>query len=171
MSTSNSKMTFQGNPISVEGAALEVGGSLPEFSLVGVDMSPVTKSDFENNVVVVLSVPSLDTPVCSTEVKKFSEEVVALGDGVKLLAVSRDLPFAQSRWCAAQEVESVLCASDYKERSFGKSFGTDIPEMGLLARAVFVTGKDGKLVHVDYVEELSEEPDYQAALDAARSAL
>lgn len=164
-------MTFKGNPISVEGSALEVGASLPEFSLVGVDLSPVTKSDFEEKVVIVLSVPSLDTPVCDTEVKRFSEEAVSLGEDVKLLAVSRDLPFAQSRWCAAREVESVVCGSDYKERGFGKSFGTDIPEMGLLARAVFVSGKDGKIVHVDYVEELADEPDYQAALDAARSAL
>ncbi len=177
MAKTNSSMTFHGNPLDVQGDALKVGDSLPDFSLVGLDMSEVSSASFEGNSLVVLSVPSLDTPVCDIEAKRFNSEAAALvdqkgsADELKVLVVSRDLPFAQARWCGATDSERLVCGSDYKERNFGKAFGTDIPDIGLLARAVFVADSNGKIVHVDYVEELSEEPDYAAAIAAAKGTL
>jgi thiol peroxidase len=168
MGTSNSSITFKGDPLTVSGTELQVGEVVPDFNVVGGDMSEITLGAFQGKVLIILSVPSLDTPVCAIEAKRFNEEAAKLAKDVSILVVSRDLPFAQQRWCGAEGVERLICASDYKQRTFGKAFGTDIEAMGLLARAVFVVGKDGKLAHVDYVPEIAEETDYEAALAAVR---
>ncbi|KAI9129075.1 thiol peroxidase [Acaryochloris sp. CCMEE 5410] len=164
MASTNQKITFQGEPLVVNGKALEVGAILPAVTLTGTDMSDITLDSFRGKVLIVSSVPSLDTPVCSVQTKRFNEEVSKLSDDVVVLTVSRDLPFAQARWCGAEGVEAVVCASDFKYRTFGKAFGTDLETLGLLARAVFVANQDGTLVYVDYVPEIAEEPDYEAVM-------
>jgi len=171
MAKSNERITMKGNPLKVEGKCLEEGMPLPEFKLTGTDMADLTKQSFAGKVMVLLSIPSLDTPVCAIETKRFNQEITGLSKDVVVLAVSRDLPFAAKRWCAGEGVEGVVPASDYKYRDFGKQFGTELPDLALLARAVFVADKSGKLTYVDYVAEVADEPDYAAVMAAVKSAL
>ena len=171
MATDNSKITFKGNPLTVLGAPVAVGAALPDFKVTGSDMNDLTRDSFTAKVLIICSVPSVDTPVCATELKRFSNEISTLGDDVTLLTVSMDLPFAQSRFCAAEGTDNVVTGSDYKYRSFGESYGTYLQELGLLARAVFVSDKNGTVTHVEYVGEVAEEPDYDAALSKAKEAI
>jgi thiol peroxidase len=134
-------------------------------------LSDVTNAAFAGKVLVVVSIPSIDTPVCATETKKFNQEASALSDDVVIAIVSRDLPFAFKRWCGAEGVSKVVTLSDFKHRSFGKQFGVELPDLGLLARAVFVADKSGKIVHVDYVSEVADEPDYTAVHAAVKASL
>lgn len=171
MAKSNERITMKGNPLKVEGRCVEEGVTAPDFTLTTTDMSDATKANFKDKVLVLLSVPSVDTPVCAIETKKFNQEAAALSKDVVIASVSRDLPFALKRWCAAEGVSNVVTLSDYKYRSFGKQFGVELPDLGLLARALFVVDKAGKVVYVDYVTEVAEEPDYKAALAAVHKAL
>ena len=171
MATTNDKITFQGKALEVTGKALAVGQSAPNFSLVSNEMSEVKLSDFDNKVLVISTIPSVDTPVCSIQTKKFNEEAANLGNDVVILTVSRDLPFAQSRWCGQEDVKNVQTASDYKERTIGQAYGTEIPSLGLLARAVFVIDKNKQITHVEYVNEIAEEPNYEAAVSAIKEAI
>jgi thiol peroxidase len=164
MAKSNEKITMKGSPLKVEGRCVEEGMPLPAFTVTGADMADVTNSTFAGKVVVLVSIPSIDTPVCAVETKRFNKEAVSLSQDVVIATVSRDLPFALKRWCAAEGVDRVVSLSDYKYRSFGKAFGVELPDLALLARAVFVADKSGKVVHVDYVTEVADEPDYAAAL-------
>ncbi len=164
MATTNDKITLQGNPVEVSGAALKVGDSLPAFTVSGIDLKDINNAQFRDKPLVISVIPSIDTPLCEIQTKKFNEVMASKSDTVSLLTVSRDLPFAFKRWCAAEGVENITCASDYKYRSFGKAFGVDIENMGILARAVFVADKNGKITHVEYVSEISKEPDYDAVL-------
>jgi thiol peroxidase len=141
---------------------------MPAFTLTGADMADVKNASFAGKVVVFLSIPSIDTPVCAIETKRFNKEAVSLSQDVVVATVSRDLPFALKRWCAAEGVDRVVSLSDYKYRSFGKAFGVELPDLALLARAVFIADKSGKVVHVDYVTEVADEPDYAAALAAIK---
>ena len=169
MAKSNELITMKGAPLKVDGRCLEEGMPLPSFTLTGGDMSDVTNTNFAGKVTVFVVIPSIDTPVCAIETKRFNQEATQLSNDVVIAAVSRDLPFALKRWCAAEGVSRVTAFSDYKYRTFGKAFGVDLPDLGLLARAVFVADKDGKLVYVDYVTEIADEPDYAAALSAVKS--
>ena len=171
MAKSNKTITMKGNPLKVEGAAVEEGAQAPSFKLTAADMSDVTNATHANKVVVLLAIPSIDTPVCAIEAKKFNQEAISLSEDVVVASVSRDLPFALKRWCAAEGVSRVVTLSDYKYRTFGKSYGVELPDLGLLARAVFVIDKGGKVVHADYVTEVAEEPDYSAALAAVKKSL
>jgi thiol peroxidase len=171
MAKSNETITMQGKPLKVEGRCLEEGAQLPSFTLTSTAMAEVTDATYAGKVVVVFSIPSIDTGVCAIETKKFNQEAIALSQDVVVLAVSRDLPFALKRWCAAEGVERVVPLSDYKNRTFGKAFGVELPDMALLARAVFVADKSGKIIHVDYVTEIAHEPDYAAALAAVAAAV
>ena len=168
MSERTGAATFQGNPLTLVGPEIKVGDTGPDFTLTANDLSPVTLGDFKDKVVIIASVPSLDTPVCDMETRRFNSEAAALGDDVVILAVSMDLPFAQARWCGAAGVEAVRTLSDHKDASFGQAWGALIKELRLLTRAVFVVGKDGKVAYVQYLTEITEEPDYDAALEAAR---
>ncbi len=168
MNKSNTNLTFLGNPLKVVGKALTEGAKCPSFKLTATDMQDLTESLIADKTAIILSVPSLDTPVCSAEIKRFNSEASALNNTV-ILTVSEDLPFAQKRWCGNEGTAAVTTASDYKYRTFGESFGTWLPDMGLLARAVFVVDQSGMIRHVEYVTELSKEPDYAAALNAARN--
>jgi thiol peroxidase len=163
-------VTFKGDPLTLVGDELKVGEAAPAFSLVANDLSAKTLADYAGKVAVIITVPSLDTPVCDTETRRFNEEAAALGDGVRVLAVSLDLPFAQKRWCGAAGVERVETLSDYKEGAFGPAYGLLIKELGLLARAVIVVDGSGAIRHFELVKEVTAEPDYDAALRAAKAA-
>jgi thiol peroxidase len=171
MAKSNEKITMKGNPLKVEGRCIEEGAQAPAFKLTASDMSDVTNSSYAGKVLVLVSIPSIDTPVCAIETKKFNQEGAGLSQDVVIASVSRDLPFALKRWCAAEGVERVVPLSDHKYRTFGKEYGVELPDLGILARALFVVDRSGKVVHVEYVTEVAEEPDYAAAISAIKKAL
>jgi thiol peroxidase len=161
---------WKGNPVDVEGPALKAGDKAPtEFTVAANDLKPVTGSDLAGKPRIVLAVPSLDTPVCDTESRRFNQEAAKL-PGMKVLVVSMDLPFAQKRWCGAAGIDRVQTLSDYKDRTFGPAWGVLVPSLGLFARAVFVVDGKDTLRHVEYVKDATQEPNYEAALAAARSA-
>jgi thiol peroxidase len=171
MAKNNEIITMKGNPLKVEGACIEEGMQAPQFQVTGLDMADVSNSNYAGKVLVLVSVPSLDTPVCAVETKRFNQEATALSSDVVIAVVSRDLPFAMKRWCGAEGVSNVVALSDYKYRTFGKAFGVDLPDLGLLARAVFVVDRTGKVAHVDYVTEVADEPDYAATINAIKGCL
>ncbi|MEF2231989.1 MAG: thiol peroxidase [Pseudodesulfovibrio sp.] len=160
--------TFKGNPLTLVGPELKAGDAAPAFTVTANDLSPASLSDYRGKVVVVASVPSLDTPVCDMETRRFNTEAAALGDDVAILTLSMDLPFAQARWCGAAGVKAVTTLSDHKDASFGLGWGVLIKELRLLTRAVFVLDREGAIAYVQYLKEITEEPDYEAALAAAR---
>ena len=168
---SNQNITLKGNKVTVSGREVCVGDGVPDFKLTGNDMGDVDINSFQGKVLVVASIPSVDTPVCAVETKRFNEELSNLSDDVAVLTVSRDLPFALSRWCGAEGVDRVVTASDFKYRTFGEAFGVELPDIGILARAVFVVDKEGKVQHGEYVSEVGEEPNYEAALNKVRELL
>jgi len=167
MSSSHHPLTFKGDPLTLLGDEVKAGSNVPDFALIGNDMNEVTLKDFKGKTLVISSVPSLDTPVCSIETKKFSEELKRFPNAL-FLTVSRDLPFAQKRWCLAEDVNHGVTASDYKYQSFGDAFGVYIEEWGLLSRAVFVVDKNGKVTYAEYVPEVSSEPNYEAVIGALK---
>ena len=159
-------VTMKGNAIILLGPELKVGDTAPDFEVLANDLSPVRLSGFRGKVCVISSVPSLDTPVCDVQTRRFNAEAAALGDDVVVLAISMDLPFAQQRWCGAGGIENLQTLSDHRGAEFGKAFGVLIEELRLLARAVFIVDADGIVRYKQIVEELTNEPDYNAALKA-----
>jgi thiol peroxidase len=169
----NASVTLKGNPITLDGQEIKPGDAAPDFTAVDTGLQAVRLSDAKGKVIILSSVPSVDTPVCDTETRRFNKEASGLGDDVEIWTVSMDLPFAQKRWCAAAGVDRVKVMSDFRDRSFGRGYGVQIadgPLAGVNARAVFVVGRDGKIKHVEYVNEIASEPNYEAALSAAREA-
>ena len=163
-------VTFQGATQTLEGAQLSVGAKALDFTVVKTDLSPWSLKDAGDTVKIISSVPSLDTPVCDIQTKRFNKEAASL-KGVTVVTVSVDLPFAQARWCAAANASSHIVASDYNQKDFGRKFGTLLKELQLLTRAVFVLDKDNVVKYVQYVPEITNEPDYDAALNAAKALL
>lgn len=161
------KIKFQGNEVTLVGNQVEVGQKFPAFKAVGEGLAEFNFADTEG-VRIVLAVPSIDTPVCDTELKRMAKEVASL-DGIKLIAVSKDLPFAQSRWCIDVEENDILIVSDYKYANFAQATGTLIEELGLLGRVSFVVDKDGTIKFVEYLEEVTSEPSYDEILAAAKA--
>lgn len=164
------KVAFKGTPVTLLGSEVKVGQAAPDFKVQKSDMSDYTLSSSAGKTRIVTSVPSLDTPVCDMETKRFNEEA-SKRPNVEIVCVSMDLPFAQKRWCAASNVDRVITASDHREASFGRNYGVLIsggPLDRVLARAVFVIGPDNKLRHVEYVNDITQQPDYEAALAAAK---
>lgn len=161
-------VTFGGAPLTLLGGVLRVGEPAPDFTALGNDLSPVAFSSFRGKICLIASVPSLDTPVCDTEARRFNRDAAALSDDVEILVVSMDLPFAQKRWCGAAGVSRVRTLSDHRDASFGTAFGVLIQELRLLARAVFVVDRKGVLRYQQIVKEIASEPDYDAALRAIR---
>lgn len=161
-------ITRRGNPLTLMGDELTVGDAAPEFVVLDNDLSPVTLSSFRGKVCIITSVPSLDTPVCDMETRRFNEEAGKLGDEVVILTVSMDLPFAQKRWCGLAGVDKVTTLSDHRDAAFGKAYGVLIKELRLLARAVFVVDREGRVQYIQLVKELTEEPNYEAVLDAVK---
>ncbi|HRX87306.1 MAG TPA: thiol peroxidase [Phycisphaerae bacterium] len=163
-------ITFKGGPMTLLGPEIKVGDKLPAFKVTGQDLADITPEKYAGKVLVISVVPSIDTPVCATQTRKFNEQAAKLSDAVRILTVSLDLPFAAKRFCAAEGISAVETGSDYKHQQFGTDFGVKIKELGLLCRAVFVVDKGGKVVHAEYVKEATNEPDYEAALAAAKQA-
>ncbi|MCS6925735.1 MAG: thiol peroxidase [Candidatus Binatia bacterium] len=166
-------VTLRGNPLTLGGNEVKVGQAAPDFTVIDNNLQPVRLSDAKGKVIILSAVPSVDTPVCDKETRRFNEEAAKLSAGIEVWTISMDLPFAQKRWCGAAGVDRVKTLSDFRDRSFSQNYGvliTDGPLAGVDARAVFVVGKDGTIKHVEYVKEIANEPDYEAALKAAREA-
>lgn len=159
------KMT--GTPMNLVGSVPAVGGAVPAFTVVAGDLSAVTQNDLKGTRVFI-TVPSIDTPVCDTEVRRFNQEAAALGN-VSINVISMDLPFAQARWCGAAGIEAVKLYSDYKDRAFGKAFGVMIEELGLLARAIFIVDEKDVVRYVQIVDEVTSEPNYDEVLNTLKS--
>jgi len=164
-------VTMKGEPLTLAGRRVKVGDLAEDFEVVANDLSAVKFSSFRGKVCLISSVPSLDTGVCDIQTRKFNEQAKALADDVVVLTISMDLPFAQGRWCGSAEVENVQTLSDHREAQFGNAFGVLIKELRLLARAVFVVNKNGVVTYIEIVNELTNEPDYEAALKAAKELL
>ena len=162
-------ITMKGHPLTLVGQEVKVGDPAPDFTAVANDLSEFRFSSLRGQVCVISAVPSLDTPVCDIETRRFNDEAAGLGAGVKLLTISMDLPFAQKRWCGAAGVENLQTYSDHREAAFGLAYGVLIKELRLLARAVFVVDKGGWLQHIQLVKELANEQDYEAVLQAVRA--
>lgn len=164
-------VTFQGNPLTLLGNEVKVGDKAPDFTAVKNDLSPAGLSSYRGKVVILSAVPSLDTPVCDLETKRFNTEASELGDRVAVLTVSMDLPFAQKRWCGAAGANHVTTLSDHREASFGEAYGVLIKELRLLSRAVFVVDREGIVRYADLVKEITHEPDYDAVLQSVKECL
>jgi thiol peroxidase len=162
-------VTFKGNPITLIGNPVTIGQQAPDFKLTANDLSEVTLAKYQGKVILLSAVPSLDTPVCDMETKRFNDEAGKLGDSVAVLTVSMDLPFAQKRWCGAAGAKNVVTLSDYKDRSFGNNYGLYIKELGLLARCVMAIDKKGTIQYIQLVPEIAKEPDYDATLKAIKA--
>ncbi|MBI4115255.1 MAG: thiol peroxidase [Candidatus Omnitrophica bacterium] len=160
--------TFKGNPLTLIGPELKKGDKAPNFQLLAGDLSAVTLESFKGKIKLISVVPSLDTPVCDMQTKRFNEEASRLPSDVVVLTVSADLPFAQTRWCGAAHVDKVKVLSDHKETSFGKAYGVLIKELRLLSRSIFVVGSDDKIQYVEYVKEVTQHPNYEKALGSLR---
>jgi thiol peroxidase len=161
-------VTMRGKPLTLLGNEVKVGEAAPNFVVQDNQLSPVEFSSFRGKVCVISSVPSLDTPVCDLETRRFNQEAERLGPEVVVLTISMDLPFAQKRWCGAAGVTRVQTLSDHGEASFGMAYGVLIKELRLLARAVFVVDKKGIVRYVQLVRETTKEPDYDSVLGAVR---
>jgi thiol peroxidase len=161
-------VTMRGNPITLVGNEIKAGDMAPNFVVVDNTLKPVEFSQFAGKVCIISSVPSLDTPICDMSTRRFNQEAGNLGADTVILTISMDLPFAQARWCGATGVNAVKTLSDYKDASFGFAYGLLIKEHRLLARAVFVVDRNGKVQYVDLVKEIAQEPNYDAALAAAK---
>lgn len=162
------RVFMKGNPLTLVGQKVAPGDQAPDFGVIANDLSRVKFSSYRGKVCVITSVPSLDTPVCDRETRRFNEEASRLAPNVAVLAISMDLPFAQKRWCGAAGVDRVQTLSDHREASFGTSYGVLIKELRLLARAVFVVDGEGMLRYAQIVNEVTDEPDYKAALGAVK---
>lgn len=162
-------VTFKGNPVTLVGNEVKVGDQAPNFKVIANDLSEVTLDDFKNQVLIISVIPSIDTGVCDAQTRRFNEEASKL-DGVKVLTISVDLPFAQSRWCAANGIENVQTLSDHRDLSFGEAYGVHIKELRLLARSVFVVDSSGKITYKEIVPEVTTHPNYEAVIQAAKDA-
>jgi thiol peroxidase len=161
-------VTMKGNPITLIGTELQVGDQAPDFVAIDNDLNPVSFDSFRGKVCIISSVPSLDTPVCDMETRRFNDEAGHLGDDVEILTISMDLPFAQKRWCGAAGVDRVQTLSDHRDAAFGQAYGVLIKGLRLLARAVFVVDKEGSIRYIELVKEIASEPDYDAVLTAVK---
>lgn len=166
-------ITFKGTPMSLLGDELKVGAAAPDFTVHYFEggLKTLTKKDLVGKPTIISVVPSVDTGVCAIQTKRFNEELGALGDQVNAVTVSRDLPFAHNRFCGAESLKALKMGSDYQNGSFGNAFGVMIDELKLLARSVFVLDKSGKVVYTEIVPEVTQEPNYSAAMAALNQQL
>ncbi|HYS42536.1 MAG TPA: thiol peroxidase [Geobacteraceae bacterium] len=165
------KITFKGNPVTLVGPELKAGDAAPDFSVVDNALAPVNLASYGGKIRIISAVPSLDTPVCDTETRRFNREAAELPVDVAVLTVSLDLPFAQKRWCGAAGIDRVVTLSDYRDRSFGLAYGVLIDELKLLSRSIFVVDRGGIIRYIQHVPEVTQEPDYGAVLAAVRQLL
>jgi thiol peroxidase len=161
-------ITMRGNPLTLIGKEVKVGDAAPDFTVLDNNLSSIKFSSFRGKTCILSSVPSLDTPVCDMETRRFNEEANRLGTDVVILTISMDLPFAQKRWCAASGVDKVQTLSDHRDASFGIAYGVLIKELRLLARAVFLVDRKGIVQYIQLVKEVAQEPDYEEVLKALK---
>lgn len=164
-------ITFKGNPFTLLGPQLSVGDKAPDFSVVDNGLAPVSLSTHGGKIRIISSVPSLDTPVCDSETRRFNQEAANLPGDVVVLTISLDLPFAQKRWCGAAGIDKVITLSDYRDRSFGQNYGVLIKELLLLSRAIFVVDASDIIRYIQVVPEVTSEPDYEAVISAVKQLL
>ena len=162
-------VTFKANPLTLIGPEVKTGAKAPDFKLLTKDLNEVTLASSKGKTRLISVVPSLDTPVCDAQTRRFNEEASKLPGSITILTVSVDLPFAQARWCGAAGVSKVQTLSDHRDVSFGKAYGVLIKELRLLSRAIFVVGPDDKVQYVEYVKEITQHPDYEKALNALKA--
>jgi thiol peroxidase len=160
--------TFKGNPLTLVGPEVKVGQQAPDFTVLAGDLSPVTLASSAGKTRLLISVPSLDTPVCDAETRRFNEEASKMS-GVEVLVVSMDLPFAQGRFCQTAGIKNLKTASDHRDASFANAYGTLIKELRLESRAIFVVDPSNKVQYVEYVKEVTSHPNYDAALNALKA--
>ena len=165
----NSAVKMRGNPLTLVGPEIKVGDTAPDFTVQKSLTEKLTLEDLNDKVKIFNVVLSIDTPVCDKQTRKFNEEAASLGDDVEIVTFSADLPFALSRYCGAAGIDKIKAVYDYKELSFGNAYGVLIDEFKLLTRAIFVVDKDNIIKYVEYVEEVTEEPNYENALEAAKN--
>ncbi|WP_291323728.1 thiol peroxidase [Desulfonatronospira sp.] len=164
-------VTLHQNPLTLVGEEPAIDRQAPDFEVLDNELNPFRLSSLKDRVIIIASVPSLDTPVCDMEVRRFNQEAASLHEDISILTISMDLPFAQKRWCAAAGVDKVQTLSDHRDVSFGVSYGVLIKELRLLARAMFVVDRTGILKYIEIVPEVTGEPDYKAVLESASSLL
>ncbi|NJD91558.1 MAG: thiol peroxidase [Geobacter sp.] len=164
-------ITFKGNPFTLLGPELKAGDKAPDFKVVDNGLAAVTLASYSGKIKVISAVPSLDTPVCDTETRRFNQEAATLPENVAVLTISLDLPFAQKRWCGAAGIDRVTTLSDYQERSFAAAYGVLIKELKLLSRSIFVIDATDTIRYIQHVPEVTSEPDYAAVLAAVRGLL
>jgi len=160
--------TLKGNPFTLVGPEIKVGQKAPDFTALAGDLSPVTLASSKGKTRLLVSVPSLDTPVCDAETRRFNEEAAKLS-GVETLVISVDLPFAQGRFCQTAGIKNLKCLSDHRDTSFGRAYGTLIKELRLLSRAIFIVDATDTVQYVEYVKEVGSHPNYDAALNALKA--
>jgi thiol peroxidase len=168
MKTNHIKITFAGNPMPLSGNAVKTGDKAPDFTAVGNDLKPVKFSDFDGKVKILSVFPSLDTGVCAIQNKRFNKEA-SENKNITILSISVDLPFAQKRFCGAEGIDTAITISDHKDLDFGSKYGFVMEPLRLLARGVIVVDADNIIKHVEYVSEVTTEPNYEEALKIAKS--
>ncbi|WP_299094641.1 thiol peroxidase [uncultured Metabacillus sp.] len=162
-------ITFLNDPVTLVGNEVKVGDTAPDFTVLDQDLSPVSLSDSKGKVRLISVVPSIDTGVCDAQTRRFNEDASSINN-VEVLTISVDLPFAQKRWCGSNGLEHVKTLSDHRDLSFGGAYGVHMKELRLLARAVFVIDSNDKVIHTEYVSEVTNHPNYEAAIEAVKSA-
>ncbi|NQT22041.1 MAG: thiol peroxidase [Candidatus Omnitrophica bacterium] len=162
-------VTLEGKPITLLGKEVKVRPKAPDFKVLDSDLKEADLSTFKGKIKVIASVPSLDTPICDLQIKRFNDEAAGLSKDVIIIFISMDLPFAQKRFCQAYNIKKVKTFSDHKDSIFGLNYGVLIKEMRLLSRAVFIIDKEDKVQYVEYVKELTSHPDYDGALNALKN--
>lgn len=169
MEKNNVKVTFKNNPVTLLGKEVKVGDKAADFTVLGNALNPVKLSDYKGKVVIISVFPSIDTGVCATQNRTFNKKAAELSDDIVIIGVSNDLPFALGRFCGAEGIDKVVTTSDHKDLDFSSKYGFLIEELRLLARGTVVIDKEGVVRHVEYVSEVTNEPDYEAALKTAKS--
>jgi len=168
MSDRTGVITLQGNSLTLTGHEVKVGDSAPDFTVLNGEMNEVSLSAFKGKTVLISSVPSLDTPTCHTETLHFNEEAANMAGDSVILTISMDLPFAQNRWCQTNSANNILTLSDYRNATFGETYGVLIKELRLLARTLFIVDKKGVIRYIQIVKEIADEPDYNEVLNALK---
>ena len=161
-------VTFKGNPLTLIGEEVKIGQNAPDFKVLTSDLNETDLSAFKGKIKLIASVPSLDTPICDLQIKRFNDEAAKISKDMVILFISMDLPFAQKRFCQAYGIKKVKTLSDHRDSSFGSNYGVLIKELRLLSRAIFIIDQSEKVVYVEYVKEVGSHPDYEGALDALK---
>jgi thiol peroxidase len=161
-------VTMKGDSLTLLGEEIKIGQDAPDFKVLDSDLHEKGLSDFKDKIKLIAAVPSLDTPVCDLQIKRFNDEAANTSKDVTILFISMDLPFAQKRFCQAYDIKKVKTFSDHRDSDFGQKYGALIKELRLLTRAIFVIDKDNKVRHVEYVKDIATQPDYESALKALK---